>query len=777
MRKHIFYLTLTVIISLPSQLCYSQQLFINELMAKNTSTIQDIDGDYSDWIEIYNSGTSATPLIGFYLTDDRQNLYKWLIPNTSIVGGGHLLIFASGKDRGNPEFHTNFSISSSGESIYLVNPNGAIKDSTIAIVIPANLSYARITDGDPNWVISSTTTPNSPNITTILPNLSSSHQSGMYQDSIIFSISSNTSGNIHYTLDGSLPSINSPIYINPLLFKNRSQDSNYYSMIPSSVVFSEPTDTIAKINTIRYALFDNGIQLTNVVSKSFMLDLNYSLPIASIVTDPNNLFSADSGFYVPGLNPGSGPWFNSANFYQQNNESPAHFEYFDTNSNLVVSQDVGLKLHGGITRSYSQKSLKIVARSEYGVGELNYDFFNGKTIDEFDRIILRNGGQDYSRAIIRDAFVNRVAENLNLVNMHSQPTILFLNGEYWGIHILREKTDEHHLENLYGIDKDSIDYLQNNADVIEGSNVDYLNMLSFISTHDLSNTTNYNIVENQINIDNFIDYYLVEIFYNNREWPHNNIKYYKQHGPNHKWNWLLFDTDITSGAWSACKADRNAYLWLSDTIGYPAWSRVIFLKLIDNNVFKDKFVNRLADLKNTIFTASHQLPILNNLKTELLPEINEHLERWNHIPSQNDWINRVGVVEVFINQREQYLWKQTREFFLLGDTTVGVTLNENIQNAGAIEFSSLKHQNLPWSGKYYKTTSIEVNALPNPGYQFLHWLETGDTSPTINVILNSDTSFTAIYQVISLATSNLVINELQASNTNGIVDTSLQYSD
>tara|TARA_B100000809_G_scaffold15123_1_gene13681 strand:+ start:531 stop:3941 length:3411 start_codon:yes stop_codon:yes gene_type:complete len=777
MKKYIYYFTLIFAISLTVQTSFAQQLMINELMAKNSSVIQDSDGDYPDWIEIYNPGVSAATLAGYHLTDDRQNLNKWLIPNTAIIGGGHLLIFASGKDRGSPEFHSNFSISSSGESIYLVNPSGLIEDSTASIIIPEDLSYARITDGDPNWIISSTTTPGAANNTTIVPMLSASHQSGVFQDSITFVINSNAQGDIHYTLDGNLPTINSPILTAPLIIKNRSQDSNYYSMIPSSVVFSPPTATIPKINTIRYALFNNGVKITDVINKTFILDLNYSLPIVSIVTDPNNLFSPDSGFYVPGLNPGTGPWFTAANFYQQNNESPAHFEYFDTNSNLVISQNVGIKLHGGITRSYSQKSLKIIARSEYGKGELEYDFFNGKTIDEFDRIILRNGGQDNSRSIIRDAFVSRVAEDLNLVTMHAQPTIVFLNGEYWGIHILREKPDEHHLENLYGIDKDSIDLLQGNADIIEGSNTEYLNMLNYITNNDLSISTNYNIVEDQINIENFIDYFSVEIYYNNREWPHNNIKYYKQQGANHKWNWILFDTDITSGAWSVCKADRDSYIWLSDTAGYPIWSRIMFLKLIENNEFKDQFVNRFADLKNTIFTASNQLSVINGLKNELLPEINGHLERWNHMPTQQDWLNRVGVVEVFINDREDYIWNQTRQFFTLGDTTVNVVLNENIQNAGVIKFSSLNHQNLPWNGQYYKTTTIEVSAIPNFGYQFSHWLETGNINSTINISLSCDTSFTAIYQATSTATTDLVINEIQTSNSNGILDTALQHPD
>ena len=751
---------------------YSQQILINEIMSDNSGTIQDVDGDYSDWIELHNPAVSAVSMQGYHLTDNLQNLSKWLIPNTAIVGGGYLLIFASGKDLGNPQFHTNFSISSSGEAIYLVAPNGTIIDSCSSVVLAADESYARITDGAPVWMVSSTATPGSSNWTTPVPTLTMSHAAGVYQDSLVLSIGANMYGDIHFTTDGSEPTINDPIFPTSLIVKDKSLEQNGISMIPSSVVFTPPNDTITKINTLRYALFENGVQISTIKSSSYIIDLDYSLPIVSIMTDSDNFFSPDSGFYVPGSNPGSPPWYSGANYYQQNEEVAAHIEYIDKNNGLVLSQDVGIKLHGGITRNYSQKSLKINASSDFGPGELEYDFFHGSTIDEFDRMILRNGGQDVVRAIIRDAFINRVAEDLDLETMHAQPTIVFLNGEYWGIHILREKIDEHHIENLYGINKDSVDFLHGNSNIIEGTDTAYQNLMNYISSHDLSDTNNYNYVTNLIDVSNFIDYYLVEIFYNNREWPHNNIKYYKPQTPNGKWRWVLFDLDISSSAWSACQAQQNAYTWLSDTIGYPVWSRIMFLKLAENESFKDDFSNRFADLKNTIFKASHQLPILNGLRDELSPEIEEHLKRWDHIPSEQDWLNRVGVVEVFVNQREDYVRAQTREFFLLGDTTVTVILDQNINGAGQIKFSTLEHSILPWTGIYYKTTQIKMTASPFTGYEFSHWLENGDTNATRIISLNSDTVFTAVYNPITSVITDLVLNEFQASNSSGISDQS-----
>jgi len=756
---------------------YSQQLFINEMMSNNVSSIQDNDGDYSDWIELYNPATSAVSMQGYHLTDEIQYLDKWQIPNTAIVGGGYLLIFASGKNLGQPEFHTNFSVSSSGESIYLVDPTGVILDSCPSVSLLTDQSYARISDCASTWIVSSLVTPGSENFVVQVPNFIISQPSGIYEDSVVLNVSCDIPGDIRYTIDGSVPIISDPIFPNNLVLINKSADQNELCMIPSSVVFTPPTDTIFKINTVRYALFDSGIQVSKTQSSSYLIDLNYSLPIVSILTDSENLFSADSGAYVPGPNPGTGPWYSASNFYQENNKVPAYFEYINKDKELVISQNVGIKLHGGLTRTYSQKSIKIIASTDYGLGEMEYDFFGENGIGQFDRIILRNGGQDYGRAIIRDAFVSRVSKNLNLETMNAQPTIVFLNGEYWGIHILREKIDEHHLENLFGIHKDSIDYLQGNGDVIEGTDTAYQNMMNFISNNDLSVSSNYDHVSNLMDVENFIDYYLVEIFYNNREWPHNNIKYYKPQTPDGKWRWILFDTDITSAAWSACAADKCPYLWLSDTLGYPAWSRIMFLKLIENNSFKDDFVNRFADLKNSNLQKANQLAVLHGLRDELSPEMDEHLERWNHIPSQQDWLNRVGVVENFINFREDYVRTQTRNFFLLGDTTVTVVLVQNIEGAGEIKFSTLEHSSLPWTGIYYKTTTIEMKASPFSGYEFSHWLETGNTDSIQFITLNADTTFTAVFNLISGIATDIVINEFQAKNTNGITDLSGEYVD
>lgn len=113
-------------------------LYISEFMAANTRTLADEDGDYPDWIEIYNPNTGTVTLDGWSLTDTTNNLSKWSFPATNISGGGFLIIFASEKNRGalGPRMHTNFKLSAEGEYLALVQPDGTTVASEFRPVFP-----------------------------------------------------------------------------------------------------------------------------------------------------------------------------------------------------------------------------------------------------------------------------------------------------------------------------------------------------------------------------------------------------------------------------------------------------------------------------------------------------------------------------------------------------------------------------------------------------------------------------------------------------------------
>ncbi len=131
----------------------AQQVSLNEIVASNASIIADEDGDYEDWIEIYNYGEEEVNLKGFLLSDDYADPYMWEFPEMIILPGQFLLVWASGKDRNKPEapLHTNFRIARHGEEIYFATPDGKRIDEIAPTPIPTDMAYGRHPDGTGSW--------------------------------------------------------------------------------------------------------------------------------------------------------------------------------------------------------------------------------------------------------------------------------------------------------------------------------------------------------------------------------------------------------------------------------------------------------------------------------------------------------------------------------------------------------------------------------------------------------------------------------------------------
>lgn len=187
------------------------QVVLNEIQASNGTTIADEDGDYEDWIELYNTGDSSVNLAGYGLSDDYDRPYRWRLPSVTIAPGEFLLVWASGKDRSNTgsPLHTNFSISSAGEEVILTDPNGMRVDEHEPRSIPRDYSYGRVPDGSDNWFYFTDPTPDAPNDTEAYGEIVSqpeiSHNEGLYAEPIFLSLSAPDGAEIYYTIDGSEP--------------------------------------------------------------------------------------------------------------------------------------------------------------------------------------------------------------------------------------------------------------------------------------------------------------------------------------------------------------------------------------------------------------------------------------------------------------------------------------------------------------------------------------------------------------------------------------------
>lgn len=253
---------------------YRIPLVINEFMASNDTSIADPQGDYDDWIEIYNDGPIAVDIAGMYLTDDLSISNHWQVPagdpNTIIQPGEYLIIWADDDTEDGP-FHSNFKLSAGGEMIGIFESDGLTEiDSIIFAAQTTDYSFGRFPDGNETWLTCNAPTPGTQNSIAMAPNPTFSHPGGVFSDLFSLELSVNRpAATIHYTLDASEPTQGSTIYSDPI--------------------------TISSTMFIRARTFETGLSPGMVTSEGYIAldddvkDFNSNLPIVIIDTFGNTI--------------------------------------------------------------------------------------------------------------------------------------------------------------------------------------------------------------------------------------------------------------------------------------------------------------------------------------------------------------------------------------------------------------------------------------------------------------------------------------------------------
>lgn len=777
---HRYYITL-IFLFLAFQELKAQQLFINEFMASNSYTIADDNGDFEDWIELYNQGNSAVNLAGYGLSDDLTEPFRWVFPPVNLQPGSYLLIWASGKDRrvpGSP-LHTNFSISAGGEFLLLTNPSGQRVDEVSPVPVPNSISYGRQPDGSEDLFFFSQPTPGNINNNNaylgVVPDPVFSQVSGFFTEPFELTISkSDPNSTVFYTLNGSEPDQNSQQYSDPLVIASKAGVPNGISMIPTNndnnpgppyfEGWQPPLGEVFKVNSVRAVAMRPDYISSKVITHSYLVDNlgvnRYSLPVFFMNTTAANLFDDETGIYVPG---------NHNNMYQTGDEweRPVHLSFFEHDGVHAFADDLGVRTHGGTTRSRPRKSLRFYARSEYGNSYVNYKLFPEKQVALYKRFLLRNSGNDWDQAVFRDGFIHYLARDLNVETQNYRPAILFINGEYWGIHNIRDRYDEHYIYTHYGLPEEEFCMIENNSVFIFG-NPDgvqhYNNMRSFMNSNSMAQSANYDYVKTQMDPESFADAQIINIFSVNTDWPGNNLNFWRRmtseyqpgfpSGMDGRWRWQIYDTDfgfwlnfhyvpgVNEGATHntlAFAAEPNGPSWPN-----PPWSTFLLRKLLANTGFKNYFVNRFADLLNTTLSESNVTAILDSIQQVLQPEMQEHINRWRRPIDMNEWLSNVQRMRSFAQQRPTHQREHIRSFFGL-QGTANVVLNVNDPLMGKIRINTIIPQNEgSWTGIYFKGIPVTLEAIPNDGFIFSHWSgsHTGNQT-TFELALSSDAQLTA----------------------------------
>lgn len=699
-------------------------LVINEIMAANESINMDENGDYDDWFEVYNYGSKALTLNDYYFSDNKNKPSKWKLSDDSIITiqpNEHIIFWADDEeDQGTR--HTNFNLSRDGETLYIFLDDETIVDTLSFSDQSHDISYGRYPDGSLNLHHFTEPTPaltnSSQTIEGILEIPTVDIDGGSFDQALSVSLSSNDIGSeIYYTLDYSEPTINSNLYSQPI--------------------------PISKTTVLRAKAIKDDFADSPTLTKTYIFtELYYENPILNIVASNDDLYGSQ------GILDGA-----------SSIEIPAHMEYI-VEGKIVYNSGLGIKLHS--PKSNKQYSMRLYSRSMYGNNWFEYPFFDNLEIDKFKRLIIRNSGNDCvqlktSNTHFRDQIVHSIASSTtkNAITSNCNPVNVFINGEFFGVYNMRERIDEYFVETHFP-DIENYDLLERcfgepvNKNAIYGTWDKWNALISYIDTEvDLSNDTVYNEISSLIDIENFTDYWLTEVFVGNYDWLSNNIKFIVPEIE--KCQWIYWDLDHSLGYQYASfgEADWNTLEW-SLTFSDRAWSsgynNRLVRNLLMNEQYKTYFIKRLSYLMNVLYNTTNILPKIDSVQEVYSNDMNHHALAWGN--DINTWPDNITILKDYFADRPFYVFKHMTDFFsLFNPKQLSIKTLPEGENPGQIIFDNNKEQLSEFNGMVYPNYSYNIEVTANYPWEFVGWEGIDSNEPIINQAFTQDTTLKAIFKI------------------------------
>ncbi len=655
----------------------AQLVVINEFVASNDQGVADEDGDFEDWVELYNAGTALVNLEGYALSDDADNLNQWVFPQYTLQPGAFLLVFCSGKNRIDaPFFHTNFKIAKHGEPLILTTPDGVTSDAVQPTPVASGFSFARVVDGTGYFERTDVPTPGSANHTGDW--VVFSHEPGAYANGFELVMNNPSGYTVRYTTDGSLPTATSPVADEPIAVSNASLPEPVIAHLPTSTYWVPPQDEVPRIHTFRACAFDGNVPVTRVFSMTYIVGNGVDVdtyPVVSIQTAPENLFDYDTGIFVTGahFNPSNAVW--TGNFFQRGIEweRDVHISYFE-NGDLKWAQDAGMRIHGGKTRNAPQKSLRLYGRAHLGANKFNFPFFETKEKRVFDKFILRAHFGCWNKTMIKDGLSGYVARDLDFDTQHVRLVMVFINGEYWGLQAVRDRFDANYFEETYGVPKEEVNLLlhgsgtnPNNDEswgIVAGDNGHYLDMLQFIDDYGLVDPLHYQYVTNLLDVNSMIDFYCTAIYLNQYDWPSNNHKVWRGSGPS-KWRSMMYDFD---SAWGYRPVSHNTLVYASHPTGSSIYNTpyttFLFRHLLEQEAFRQQLISRMGCLMNTVFEPSTLEQAIDAFVALYEPGAAQQIARWSNSFGYQSWLTSIDArLYDFNAERREHVIEHFSSYF------------------------------------------------------------------------------------------------------------------
>ncbi len=642
-------------------------VFISEVVASNNSITTYPKADTTDWVELYNAGTESVDLSDWGLSDRLDRGRRWQFPQGTVIGPGeYKVIMCDGLNDKNTfqEPHASFKIGKlKQETITLTDPTGRVLDRMILPEMRTDVSYGR-TLGIAGLFYFDTPTPfqeNRDGFTGYAEKPAFSVEPGLYYSTTYVEISIPEGTQVFYTTDCTTP----------------TQNSNPYHGERLELNFT---------TVIRARAFSTGtVKASDTLTGTFFINANHSLPVVSVVTEPDNLWNKETGMLVTGDNvvkePGKLPF--KGTVYRKVKDAgiknECYVELYDDSGTNLISQGACFSLMGDFSLDMPQKSFKFRAKSIYGAKTFAAKLFPDRDYTEYKSFVLRNSGNDSMFTRLQDGFQSRLMDYCESTVAHQawKPYAVYLNGIYWGHMNLRERTDRFMLAQYEGLGldaADSITLLQGNGRIKYGSNKEYKAMIKKIKAgNPAKNPEDLQYILDNVDVDNLFEYIGFEMFFGNSDIG--NTRFYRFKTEGSKWKWVLYDVDYGlynskfNSPWSYTKEKG---------MGEKGIDNTILRKLLSVPEYKDRYLTIYGQIFQKLTTKA-MLDILDELVELIKPEMQLHWARWGEendkyvisdVPTTVDgayryWEQRIERLQNTIRKRPTLLWEMTQDAFNL----------------------------------------------------------------------------------------------------------------
>jgi len=676
----------------------SAQLIINELMTNNVSAHWDDAYNYSMWVELYNPSPTSVNQSNFFLSDNPEQPRKWQLPVRTITARGYSVLWMEREERAN---HAPFRLNPEGGVLYLFNASGVVIDYLLYPAQYRNASYGRFTDGAGEWVFFEAFSAGSSNNGKTIG-------SGKCNAPVV------TLPGGFYTGSASIrfetPAAGDTIYYN--LNSNEPGRSTSIRYIPGNTI------TINSTTILRAKTFSNGKLASDISTASYLFNQrNFNLPVVSLVTPSAYLDNNTYGIYVAGTNGITGNGETTPKNWNQDWDRPANFEFFDRQRTGRLNQEIDIKIGGGWSRMNPQKTLHVMPKKKFGNNKLAYPFFSSKPHTVYKDITLRNSGNDFYYSMMRDGMMQSlIIGRMDIEYLAYEPAVLFVNGMYYGIQNLRERSNADLLYTQYGLSEEDI-YLLDTYTYT--GHPDYQQMNNHIFNNDITRADVYDQLHTMMDVKNYIDYMLTQIYLGNYDWPHNNVKIWKKKTDG-KWRWILYDTDFGFNLYDGSLHTFNSLTYaLGENTGKPTqeWATRFFSRLMLNESFRNQFIDRFSIHLSSTFTTPRVNYIIDSLAAPIRNEIAFHKGRWT---SYRTFDSDIATMKTFSTNRAVNMLNFIRARFLNNAAIQSLTISSNIPQANylfnnqPIADGSISLQS--FNGRPFTLTANKVK-----GYTFKHW--------------------------------------------------------